>query len=180
MAKLVSKRYALALFETGLELEKIEEFKKEINSVSNVLEDEPKIELILNHPKISKDEKKELLNAIFKDIVSQEMLNFLYVVVDKNRERYIREISDYYDFLYNEEKNIVEATVITAVPMGKGTEGKLQLILTNKLNKNVKLKNVVDSNIVGGAMLKVDNKIIDGSIRGQLDSMMKNLKAMRV
>lgn len=180
MAKLVSERYALALFETGLELDRLDEFKNEINSVSNVLEDEPKIELILNHPKISKDEKKELLNVIFKDVVSQEVLNFLYVIVDKNRERYLREMCDYYDFLYNEEKNIVEATIVTAVPIEKRTEEKLKLVLTNKLNKNVKLKNVIDTNIIGGAMLKVDNKVIDGSIRGQLDSMMKNLKAMRV
>ncbi|WP_077369533.1 F0F1 ATP synthase subunit delta [Anaerosalibacter sp. Marseille-P3206] len=180
MAKLVSKRYALALFETGLELEKLEQFKEEINYVSNVLDAEPKIEMVLTHPKVTNNEKKELLDSLFKKNISQEMLNFLYVIIDKRRERYIKEISEYYDFLYNEEKNIVLATVVTAVPIGKAEEEKLKTTLTKKLNKDVQLKNVIDESIIGGVMLKVDNKVIDGSIKGQLDSMMKNLKAMRV
>ena len=180
MAKLVSKRYALALFETGLELNRLEQFKEEINNVSNVLESEPKIEMILTHPKISSDEKKELLDSLFGKNISKEMLNFLYVIIDKRRERYISEINEYYDFLYNEEKNIVKATVVTAVPMGKAQGEKLKVILTSKLNKNVELNNVIDDSIIGGAMLKVDNKVIDGSIKGQLDSIMKSLKAMRV
>lgn len=180
MAKLVSKRYALALFETGLELNRLEQFKEEINNVSNVLESEPKIEMILTHPKISSDEKKELLDSLFGKNISKEMLNFLYVIIDKRRERYISEINGYYDFLYNEEKNIVKATVTTAVPIGKTQGEKLKVILTNKLNKNVELNNVIDDSIIGGAMLKVDNKVLDGSVRGQLDSIMKNLKAMRV
>lgn len=180
MAKLVSKRYALALFETGLELDRLKQFKDEINNVSNVLEMEPKIEMILTHPKISNDEKKELLDNLFEKHVSREMLNFLYVIIDKRRERYIKEINEYYNFLYNEEKNIVSATVVTAVPMAKNQEEKLKVILNNKLNKNVELNNVVDKSIIGGAMLKVDNKVIDGSVKGQLDSIKKSLKAMRV
>lgn len=180
MAKLVSKRYALALFETGLELDRLKQFKDEINNVSNVLDMEPKIEMILTHPKISNDEKKELLDNLFEKHVSREMLNFLYVIIDKRRERYIKEINEYYNFLYNEEKNIVSATVVTAVPMAKNQEEKLKVILNNKLNKNVELNNVVDKSIIGGAMLKVDNKVIDGSVKGQLDSIKKSLKAMRV
>ena len=180
MAKLVSKRYALALFETGLELDRLKQFKDEINNVSNVLEMEPKIEMILTHPKISNDEKKELLDNLFEKHVSREMLNFLYVIIDKRRERYIREISEHYNFLYNEEKNIVSATVVTAVPMAKNQEEKLKVILNNKLNKKVELNNVVDKSLIGGAMLKVDNKGIDGSVKGQLDSIKKSLKAMRV
>ena len=180
MAKLVSKRYALALFETGLELDRLKQFKDEINNVSNVLEMEPKIEMILTHPKISNDEKKELLDNLFEKHVSREMLNFLYVIIDKRRERYIKEINEHYNFLYNEEKNIVSATVVTAVPMAKNQEEKLKVILNNKLNKNVELNNVVDKSIIGGAMLKVDNKVIDGSVKGQLDSIKKSLKAMRV
>ncbi|MBU5293079.1 F0F1 ATP synthase subunit delta [Anaerosalibacter bizertensis] len=180
MAKLVSKRYALALFETGLELDKIEEFKNEISFISKVLEKEPDLEAVLIHPKITKDEKKNLVDSLFKGSVSQELLNFLYVIIDKRRERYIREIDSYYHYLYNEEKNILEATAITAVPMDRKAEDKLKIILSNKLGKNIVLKNVVDKEVVGGVMLKVENKIIDGTVKGQLESIEKNLKSMKV
>lgn len=180
MAKLVSKRYALALFETGLELDKVDQFKEEINAVSNVLIEENDFKKVLNHPKVSKDEKKEILNHVFGGKVSEEILNFLYVIVDKRREMYIEEISEYFDFLYNEEKNIALATVVTAIPMDESTQNRLKEKLSKELNKNVVLKNLVDESIIGGAILKIDNKIIDGTVKGQLESIEKNLKGMRV
>jgi len=180
MAKLVSKRYALALFETGLELNKIEEFKGEMSFISQVLKKEDRLENILSHPKVTKNEKKDLLNSLFKEKVSQEILNFLYIVVDKRREKYIEEINNYYHHLYNEEKNIIEATAITAVPMDGKAEEKLKIILSNKLGKNVELKNLVDKDLIGGVMLKVENRIMDGTVRGQLESMEKNLNSMKV
>lgn len=180
MAKLVGKRYALALFETGLELDKVEEFEKEVSFIGKVLENDPELGVVLSHPKITKDEKKDLVNKLFKESISQEMLNFLYIVIDKRRERYINEIDSYYHQLYNEEKNILEVRAITAVPMNRKAEDKLKTILSNKLGKNIVLKNIVDNKVVGGVMLKIENKIIDGTVKGQLESIQKNLKSMKV
>ncbi len=58
MAKLISNRYAYALFEAGLELNKLDEFKKDLEAIVHTLDMEPQIQDILSHPKISKDEKK--------------------------------------------------------------------------------------------------------------------------
>ena len=68
------------------------------------------------------------------------MLNFLYIIVDKRRERYLIEIAKEFNKLFNEYENIVEVTAITAVPMNKDSQEKLKVILGNKMNKNIILK----------------------------------------
>ncbi|MCF6465051.1 F0F1 ATP synthase subunit delta [Clostridium sp. Cult2] len=176
MAKLVGKRYAEALFEAGLELNKLEDFKEDIGKVSNILKNEIALQKILSHPKISKDEKKDLLSSIFKDKVSYEILNFLYIIVDKRREGYLIEISKEFEELFNEHNNIIEVTAITAIDMNKKLKNKLVHVLSNKTNKTIILNNIVDRNVIGGVLLRVENKIIDGTIRGQLQSIEKTLK----
>lgn len=176
MAKLVSKRYAYALFEAGLELNKLNDFKENLMDIVNILEKEPQLKIILSHPKISKDEKKDILSSLFEGKVSQEVLNFLYILVDKRREGYLIDISKYFEELFNEHENIIEVTAITAVPMENKIIKKLTTVLTNKMNKTVKLKNVVDKEVIGGVLLKIENKVVDGTIKGQLNKMEKAIK----
>lgn len=83
MAELVSKRYASGLFEAGLELNKSDEFREEASFIRKVLSQEPELKVVLEHPKIGKDEKKRILSHIFKDSISKEMLNFLFVEIGR-------------------------------------------------------------------------------------------------
>ncbi len=180
MAKLIGKRYALALFEAGQELNKLDSFKKELNYITDILEKESELMAVLEHPKVSKQQKKNLIVNIFGEIVSQEMINFLYIIVDKGREQNILDINKEYEYLYNDEKNIIEAVAITAVPMDRSSQDKLSVVLSNKLGKTVKIKNKIDNTILGGVLLKIENKIIDGTIKGRLESMEKTIKGAKV
>ncbi|WP_313757443.1 F0F1 ATP synthase subunit delta [Tissierella sp.] len=173
MAELVSNRYALALFEAGLDLEKTDEFNKELDFLKDVFEEENKLLQILHHPKISNIEKRDLIDKLFKDRVSQEIVNFLYILIDKRREGFILEIIDRYKELFNEHENIVKVVAITAVPMEEKAETKLQNVLSNKLGKKIELTNKVDATILGGVLLKLQNKELDGTVKGQLESMGK-------
>lgn len=176
MANLISKRYAYALFEAGLELNKLKEFKEGISKVIDVLLQETELKKILTHPKVSKDEKKDILNNIFKNILSTEVLNFLYVLVDKRRENRVEDIQKEFLKLFNEHENIIEVTAVTSVLMDDKAKEKLTMTLENKLNKKVQLKNVVNKDIIGGVLLKIGNKVIDGTVKGQLEEIEKAMK----
>jgi len=176
MADLVSKRYALALFEAGLELNKIHVFKDDLLKVSSALEMEEGLKKVLFHPKVKKDEKKSLINSIFGKLVCEEILNFLYVLIDKRREKLLLQIKKEFEKLYNEHENTIDVVAITSVEMDGQLKEKLRLALENKFNKKVNLENVVDKEIIGGVLLKVGNKVIDGTIKGQLMEIEKVLK----
>ena len=165
MAELISKTYALALFEAGLDLGKVNEFNEELDFVKTIFVGEKKLLQILGHPKINKVEKKDLIDKLFKEKLSLEMLNFLYILIDKRREMYILDMIDQYKGLFNEHENIVKVVAMTAVPMEE-----LITVLNNRLNKKIELTNEVDSSILGGVLLKMENKIMDGTLKGQLES----------
>lgn len=180
MAELVGKRYAEALYEVALELDKLEDFKEEIKAISQVLETEPQLKTIFEHPKLSKEEKKDIVNSIFKGRVSQEILNLCYIVIDKGREAYLTQISEEYIRLSNEKQGIVEAKAITAVPMDDKEMKKLEKQLSKKLDKKVLLSNEIDSTIIGGVLVKIGDKIIDSSIKGRFADLYKDLNNVRV
>lgn len=173
MGELVSKRYALALFEAAEELDKIDLFKDQLDFLMTVLNDQPDLMRMLNHPRIKKDEKKELIDKLFENRLSKEVINFLYILVDKRRESDVYGIIEKYEDLYNEYKNIVEVVAKTAVPMEDQAKDKLIQALEAKLEKTIHLTNEIDSLVIGGVLLEVENKVIDGTLKGQLDSISK-------
>lgn len=173
MAKLVGNRYASALFEAGIDLDKTKEFNQELDFLKRVFEGEEKLLQILHHPKITEGEKISLIDNLFKGRVSQELINFLYILIDKRREGHILEIIEEYKVLFNKHENIISVTAITAVPMEEKAKTKLSQVLENKFNKTVDLINEIDGKIIGGVLLKVEDKLIDGTLKGQLESMGK-------
>lgn len=180
MAKLVGKRYAEALFEVAAESDKLQEYKDEIKAVANVFSDNPELETIFTHPRVTKDEKKDMLKNIFEGRVSQEILNLLYIVIDKNREKYIQDISDSYSELSNENLGIIEAKAYTAVEMSDEEIDNLKEKLSAKLGKKVELENLIDSSLLGGVLVKLGDKVLDGSIKGRLNEIQKELNNIRL
>lgn len=171
MAKLVANRYASALFEAGIDLDKIKEFNNELDFLGKIFQGEERLLQILHHPKIGKSEKKSLIDILFKDKISLEMINFLYILIDKRREGYILEIVEEYKTLFNKHENIIKVVAITAVPMEDKAKGKLITVLKDKLRKTVELTNEIDNKLIGGVLLKIEDKLIDGTVKGQLESM---------
>lgn len=171
MAKLIGSRYASSLFEAGLDLDKIEKFYEELNFIENVFGSEPKLFQIFIHPRISKDEKKSLVEEIFGHRISKEVLNFLFIIIDKRREKNLFKIIEEYEFIFNEYKEIVNVVAITAVPMREKSKEKLKKVLQDKFNKEIQLSNEVDESIIGGVLLRMDNSIIDSTLKSRLKDM---------
>jgi len=180
MAELVGKRYAEALFEVAVELNKLDQFKEEIKAISDVLETEVELKTIFRHPKLSKNEKKDIINSIFKDRVSQEIINLIYIVIDKGREKFIKDISDEYIVLSNKKLGIVEAEAVTAVAMSQEEIDKLQSNLSEKMGKKVILTNMIDKKIIGGVLVRIADRVMDASIKGHLDAIQQSLSNIRV
>lgn len=180
MAKLVGKRYAEALYEVAAELNKLEDFKEEIKAVADVFKSNPELETIFTHPRVTKSEKKDMIKELFEGKISKEIVNLCYIIIDKGRERYLSDISDSYRDLSNDKLGIVEADAYTAVPMTQDETDKLQEKLSSFFKKKVDLRTHIDENLLGGVLVKVGDKVIDGSIKGKLNEMQKELNNIRL
>lgn len=180
MDKLVVKRYAEALFDAAVELDKLKEFGEEIKFVSDVFCSNDELTTIFEHPKLTKSDKKQMLDELFKENVSDEILNLCYIMVDKGRSKYLKYVSEEYTKLSNAKLGIVDAKAITAVPMTDEEKEHLQATLSKKFDKKIELTNTIDESVVGGVLVEVEGKTIDGSIKGKLHDIYKSLNNMKL
>lgn len=173
MGKLVASRYASALFDVALEIDKLDDFKYELNFIEVGIKDNPRLLDILGHPKISKDEKKSIIKDIFQNKLSEEINNFIYILIDKRREKNILTIIDEYNGLYDDYNKRVNVKATTAIPMTKVHITKLTENLKQSLGKEIVLTNIVDKTVLGGILLEMDNALVDGTVKGQLEEIRK-------
>ncbi len=177
MAKLIANRYGLAMFDAGKDLDKIDVFYEELNYLRDVFSLNPDLLKVLSHPKIKKAEKRRLIEDIFKDGISQEVKNLIYILIDKNREGNLLEIIDVYEDLYYEEEGIVRVVAVTAKAIDEDRRSRLIDVLAEKLDRKIQLENRVDEDVIGGVKLELEGKLIDATIQGKLDSMRKSFTA---
>ncbi|MDO5713514.1 MAG: F0F1 ATP synthase subunit delta [Tissierellia bacterium] len=176
MSSLVAEKYGQALFEVAEEQDKLNEYREESKEVHKIFEENELLLQILDHPEIRSDVKKNIVADIFEKGISEEMLHFLYITIDKKRTRYIQEILKEYEILYQEEKNIKQALLVTSVPATEEQLKALQGLLEKKTGGTIQVENQVDPSIIGGAVLEMDGKRMDHSISHELNQLRFQIK----
>jgi len=180
MAKLVSRAYSEALFEVALEENKVDLFLDEISFVTETFKLHPEFFEFFKTPLVRVDEKKKVIEGIFSDKLSKEMNNFLKIVIDKRRGHFIKQIESEYKKIVNEHKGIIDAVAITSIPLSEEDKTVLQNKLSELTGKVVKLSNDIDESVIGGVLVKIGGKVIDGTIKGRLEEMKESLSQIIV
>ena len=111
MATSVGIQYANALFEIAKEENQVKEYREELNVSKEVLIDNKNVYKTLIHPKVTIEERKEIINNTFKEYVAKNFLHFLYVLIDNNRLSDLPDIVDAFEKLYQDSENYCIATV---------------------------------------------------------------------
>lgn len=178
MAKLVAKRYATALFEVSKENNNVDKYQSQLQLLADIFKDEPQLRTILQHPKVTQDEKKDILSSILSKVVDQEVINFLYILIDKSRERYIEDIIHQYNELANNYNNIEKTLVVSAVSLTLEEVQVLTEKLSKAFNKNIVIENKIDPEVIGGMLVKIGDRVIDGTIKGKLTALRGQLNTI--
>lgn len=175
MINIIADRYAQALFEVGEETQTTSELYQELSELVDILNENKDLYNFLKSSLIGKEDKKNVMQNIFQNQLSDSMNNFLKVVIDKDRMSTIEYMKESYKSLLNEKNNILEGTAITAVKLTEKEIKDLEKNLSIKYNKNVTLNNIVDETILGGVLVKLGNEEIDGTVRTRLSKMKNQL-----
>lgn len=167
--------YSNALFNLAIETKKINHFLEVSNIIIELFEKEPNYIKLINNNNIKKKERKKILKKTFKKNIDKLILNTFFLLIDRNSFCYIIKIFKRLRNLININNNIYYGNIYSVQPLTK----KQILIIQTKLNKkfgyNIKLINKIDLSLLGGIIIEIQNKIIDGSISGQLKKMKKKL-----
>jgi F-type H+-transporting ATPase subunit delta len=170
----VAQRYAAALFEVAKEQNNVEAVEQELKAVTDVLNAHPDLVAILEHPGISLEAKKQQITELFGGRVSTTVLNFLKVLFDARRQDALASVYSEFVRLSDAAQNRVKATVETAVPL---TEDELNT-LKNTLGAkgSVEVTTVVNPALIGGARVRVGDRVYDYTVAGQLNRFRQTLK----
>ncbi len=168
--------YANAIFELAKEENKVEEMNNEFKDLYQVFKTQDDLRKILETPVISSQEKKDLLDKLFKDEVSKNVFNFMKVLVDKDRMNEFMRISEGFFELYRKEANILLAEVYTVDELPEDIIASLTEKLAELTGSQIEIKQIVDDTLLGGVKIKIGSKIIDSSIIHKLNDLGESLR----
>lgn len=181
MAKLVSKTYAQALFELAVEEDKTSAFLEEASGLLEVIRTNAEFGQFMNHPKIQKEDKLEVVQNVFRDKISREMLGFLVTIIEKDRYTEIEAILEDFVASVKEYNNIGTAYVTTAIAINDQEKQDIESrLLATTRYKTIECIYDVDKSLIGGMVIKMGDRVVDSSIRTKLDKLQRELLAIQL
>lgn len=176
MAKLVSNTYGEALFELAVEEGKEDIFLEEIKVIKEAIGDNPKFSILMNHPRIYKEEKLQIIENVFKGRISDELLGFLHVVVSKDRYKDINDILDYFIKEIKTLKGIGVASVRTATELSESLKSDIEKkLLETTSYKTMEIDYTVDPDLIGGMVIRIGDRVVDNSVQTKLNKLQHEL-----
>jgi len=169
-----SNRYAQALFEIAIENNIMEEVMADLKLVSDMIQNEIELVDLIKNPTINKTTKKTIFEKIFGNKTNRTTINFLSMVIGKNREIYLLDIINKYHHLYNQYNNIVIAHIISAEPIAESLKNKIK----EKINTGgtVHIEEKIDKSLLGGFIIKTGDLQYDASIRKKINNAKRAFK----
>ena len=176
MAKLVEQTYGEALFQTAMEGNQVDAFLEEVELIQTVLEQNPEWDRLMKHPKISKQEKVEIMKGAFAGRISREMTGFLELILTKERYGHLQDIFRYFTLKVKEEKKIGTAYVTTPMELSEVRRADIQAkLLETTPYLTMEIHYDVDPSLIGGMVIRIKDRVVDSSIRTKLADMKREL-----
>jgi ATP synthase F1 delta subunit len=171
----VNDVYGEALYEAATALGKTDEFIDAVRVMRDVFKQQPDFFLLLRTPSIAPGERKELAAKVFGGRVPPELLNFIYVLLDKRRIGQFAGITSAFEKKADAKEGISTGRIESAAELSAEQLARFEKETGRLLRRNVKLDPVVDARLIGGVRIYVDGKFIDASIRRKLDDLKETI-----
>jgi F-type H+-transporting ATPase subunit delta len=171
----LARPYASAVFKRAKETGTAEKWSQSLAFLEAVLTNQD-VSRIVDNPNVSNERKSALMLELCGDKVDPEAGNFLQLLVHNKRLGLVPYIARLYEELKAQDEGYIEADVYTAYALTKEAKAQFASSLEKKLGKKVRMKAAVDKTLIGGVLVRAGDKVIDGSIRGQLKQMQKTLQ----
>lgn len=151
---------------------------EDLKAIREVFEKTEELNLVLRHPAVPAENKKALLIKTFEGKVSDITLRLLHLLADRRRVEIIEAVEEKYEELIRIRQNIVRAELFCSEPLSQADIADIKARLTEHLGKRLELQVEVDRSLLGGLVLKIGDQVIDGSLKGKLQEIEKELTAV--
>lgn len=166
----IASRYAKSLLDLAVEQNQLDAVAGDVRGIQKLCDDNKEFLMMLKSPIINADKKESVLRKGFEGKINPLVMSFLDVVLRKKREKYVPEIMDAFIEQFNKIKRITKAKLTTALPADEAIISKVEGIVKKHCgSEKVELSTAVDPSLIGGFVLKFEDKLIDASIANKLN-----------
>jgi F-type H+-transporting ATPase subunit delta len=164
----IARPYARAAFEEARAHERLEPWSEALRVAARVVRD-PRVGTLLGNPRVTPGQLAQLVTGIAATPLGAEGANFVSTLAVNRRLAYLPEISARFDELKDAAQGVADVTVTSAAPLDASQQRKLAAALQKRLKRSVRLHCAIDPALIGGAVLRSGDLVIDGSLRTRLD-----------
>ena len=180
MAKLVVKRYATALFDLAASEGAMAKYEEEVKVIVKALHDEPDFMAVLQDHKVTREDKISIVENIFTGKVSAPIVGLLELLVNKGRQAEILNVLEAFLDMVKAESGIIKAVVTSAIPLKEAQLEALREKLEASTKSKIELETIVDSSIIAGLVVRVGDKVVDASYKGEMQTLKKQLSKLKL
>ena len=166
----LTSRYALALFSLKRDENKLLESQVEVKELRKLIkENEEFVSLLASH-NLDLESRLSIVEKVFASI-DEEIKNFIKIIVENNRAKYLLQIFDDFNSLVNEYRGVKEGLVYSAMPLSDKEVDHISKSISEVEKMPVELRNKVDPTLIGGIKVVINDHVYDGSIKHQIEDM---------
>lgn len=172
----VARRFAKALIEIGIEEKAYEQFGKELRTALAVFSGNPELYKVLLNPMYKIEERKALMEKVSASIgLSQYLKKFFIILVETRKIRFLDRIVEAYSRLEDELAGRLRASVEAPMELPAALTDEIKARLGGITGKEIILTSRLNPELLGGLVLRIDNTILDGSLKTQLELMKEKI-----
>jgi F-type H+-transporting ATPase subunit delta len=172
----IARRYAAALYEDAASRGLLAEVDTDLQFLDASLQASRELGRVFMSPVVSREKKKRIIEQLFGAHVGGETIRFLNLLVDKQREDVLPEISRVFRQLRDARDGVIEAHVRVARPMDSASESALVKNIERMTGKKVRLSSTVDPALIGGVVVRIGDTMYDGSVRQRLKALRQRME----
>jgi F-type H+-transporting ATPase subunit delta len=170
---LVATRYAKSLLDLAIEKNELEQCFKDMQLIATTCNENSELIVMLKSPVIRADKKQLILDSIFNKYIGKLSTSLIELITKKKRELYLEQIASAFVALYKKHKNITTAKVSSATALDADLKNKIMAIVKTKATGDVEIIEEVNSDLIGGFVLSIDDTQLDVSVHHQLNQLKK-------
>ena len=168
---IVASRYAKSLIDLAQERNVLEVVFKDMKLFKDTTDKNRGLMLALKSPVVRHEKKLNILKALFEDRVDPVSYSIFTIITKKNRESILDAIADEFIKQYNDSQGILKATVITTTPLTEELRIQFNNIVAAATGKKIELEEKINPDLIGGYILRVNDRQIDASLRSRLNEL---------
>lgn len=171
----VIKEYGKALYELSVEDNRQSDYLGQVRYLNKLFRETPDLLSLLRAPSIPKEERMAVIDRVFSNRIEPYLCSFLKLMTKRGHASAILPCLAEYERLWYENSGIVIADITTAVPLSSRQKSRLLDKLEAYVGKSVEMRCSLDESVLGGVSIRLDGKLLEGSIKGRLDAFREHL-----